>query len=68
MELISEDVKRKKKLIQDLDQEQLQKRSTEKGFEFRFNPPGAPHMGGVFESLIKSAKRAIRATLRCGVY
>lgn len=53
-----------KKLIQDLDQEQLEKYSTEKGFEFRFNPPGAPHMGGVFESLIKSAKRAIRASLK----
>ena len=53
-----------RELIQGLDQDELAKYSRENGFEFRFNPPGAPHMGGVFESLIKSAKRAIRANLK----
>ena len=30
---------------------------------WRFNPPRAPHTGGIFESLIKSAKRALSAVL-----
>ena len=51
-------------LIQQLDEDQIQQHARDNGFEFRFNPPGAPHMGGVFESLIKSAKRAIRAVLK----
>ena len=53
-----------RELIEGLDQDQLEEYARTKGFEFRFNPPGAPHMGGVFESLIKSAKRAIRAILK----
>ena len=52
-----------RQLINQMDQDQIQKYATNNGFEFRFNPPGTPHMGGVFESLIKSAKRAIRAVL-----
>eukprot|EP00117_Sycon_ciliatum_P029501 scpid76220/ scgid23477/ len=38
-----------------------------KDIVWRFNPPGSPHHGGVFESLIKSAKRAIYAVLGNGV-
>ena len=51
-------------LIKQMDQEEIQRYAANNGFEFRFNPPGTPHMGGVFESLIKSAKRAIRAVLK----
>ena len=32
--------------------------------EWRFNPPHAPHHGGVFESIVKTAKRAIHAVLK----
>ena len=53
-----------RQLIQSMDEEEIQKYARTNGFEFRFNPPGAPHMGGVFESLIKSSKRAIRAVLK----
>ena len=34
---------------------------------WRFNPPSAPHHGGVFESMIKLAKRAVYAVLENGV-
>ena len=53
-----------KSLIEGLNPIQLQDYASSNGFKFRFNPPGAPHMGGVFESLIKSSKRAIRAVLK----
>ena len=34
-----------------------------KGIKWSFNPPLAPHFGGIHESMIKSAKRAIKAIL-----
>ena len=39
--------------------------STEnKGIKLRFNPLYTPHFGGVFEIIIKSAKRAIMAIMK----
>ena len=32
--------------------------------DWTFNPLCAPHFGGVFEALIKSAKKAVKAILR----
>ena len=37
--------------------------TTSKGIKWTFNPAHAPHFGGVFEIIIKSAKRAITAIL-----
>ena len=37
--------------------------TSNKGVSWKWNPPAAPHFGGVFESMIKSAKRAIFAVL-----
>ena len=37
--------------------------TSNKGMSWKWNPPAAPHFGGVFESMIKSAKRAIFAVL-----
>ena len=37
--------------------------TSSKGVSWKWNPPAAPHFGGVFECLIKSAKRAIFAVL-----
>ena len=50
--------------INELDQEKMVKKTTQHHkIEWKFNPPSSPHFGGAFESMIKSAKRAIRAIL-----
>ena len=50
--------------IRELDQDEIVKKTTRHHkIQWQFNPPSAPHCGGVFESMIKSAKRAIRALL-----
>jgi hypothetical protein len=53
-----------RRLVQDLDHEQLDQYAENGKFQFHFNPAHAPHMGALFESMIKSSKRAIRAVLR----
>ena len=37
--------------------------TSNKGVSWKWNPPAVPHFGGVFESMIKSAKQAIFAVL-----
>ena len=36
----------------------------DEGIVWNFNPPLAPHMGGVWESVVKLAKRAVFATTK----
>lgn len=48
------------KLVKDTNLKSL---VTGKGIKWTFNPPYAPHFGGVFETMIKAAKRAVMAIL-----
>jgi hypothetical protein len=53
-----------KALVQNLDQEQIQDYAARAGFDWAFSPADAPHFGGIFESMIASAKVSIRAVLK----
>ena len=52
-----------KELVSQLDTGKIVSTTANKGIKWNFNPPLAPHFGGVHESMIKSAKRAIYAIL-----
>ena len=53
-----------RKLVEALDADRItQETSKYHPIDWKFNPPCAPHFGGVFEVLIKSAKKAIKAIL-----
>ena len=50
-------------LVLALDEKQITKSTANQGIKWRFNPPLAPHFGGVHEIMIKAAKRAMAAIL-----
>ena len=53
-----------RELVESFDQDRIIRESTKHHcIDWKFNPPSAPHFGGVFEALIKSAKKAIKAIL-----
>ena len=53
-----------KELVGSMDQDKIQRLTSKQGIEWPFIPPEAPHFGGVFERMIKSAKREIYAVLK----
>ncbi|PFX33117.1 hypothetical protein AWC38_SpisGene1977 [Stylophora pistillata] len=46
-------------LVSTLDQTRIKEQAANEGIQWRFNPPGGSHPGGVFEALIKSVKKAL---------
>ena len=53
-----------KYLVNQLDQEKIKQTTANKGVQWSFNPPAAPHFGGVHEIMVKAAKNTIRNILR----
>ena len=52
-----------KALVDQLDENRIKSSMANKGIKWHFNPPAGPHFGGVFETMIKSAKKAIYSIL-----
>ena len=52
-----------KELISKLDKSKIEKSAANNGIKWHFNPTLAPHFGGVHETMIKAAKRAIYGIL-----
>ena len=50
--------------IKSLDQNRIRKELCSSGITWNFNPPQAPWMGGAWESLVKSSKRALKSIVR----
>lgn len=53
-----------RELVAQIDKDKIQRSSANKGVDWPWNPQAEPHFGGVFESIIKAAKRAISAILK----
>ncbi|XP_037089523.1 uncharacterized protein LOC119109877 [Pollicipes pollicipes] len=49
--------------LQQWNQAKIADTLSQEGVEWKFNPPAAPHFGGVFERLVRSAKRALSTVL-----
>ena len=53
----------RKSLVKELHENKIKQSITNKGITWNFNPPLAPHFSGVHQTMIKSAKKAIKAIL-----
>ena len=52
-----------KKLVSQLDRQQLQSKTVEIGETWRFNPPAALHFGGAHEVNVQADKKSIYAVV-----
>ena len=52
-----------RKMIEGLDTEKLQEFSAERGMEWKFTTPAAPHQNGCAEALVKSCKIALKKVI-----
>lgn len=53
-----------KKAVKEMDETSLQTEALNKGFEWKFIPPAAPHMGGNWERSIRSVKTSLKVILK----
>ena len=51
-------------MVQSLNQTRLRDSCLKRRIEWHFIPPSASHMGGVWERIVKSVKRVLRAVLK----
>ena len=49
--------------LRELNQNQVADAMTQEDIDWRFNPPASPHFGGVWERVVRSAKRALVAII-----
>lgn len=49
--------------LKSLSQERITRELAQEGITWYFNPPSSPHMGGIFEAMLKQEKRAMRAVV-----
>ena len=49
--------------LKSLNQESIASELAQQGVTWFFNPPSSPHMGGIFESLVKQVKRAMKTVI-----
>ena len=52
-----------RQLVEQIDRDKVHSMTSNKGIKWHWNPPAAPHFGGVFERMIRSAKRAANAIM-----
>ena len=48
-----------KAVLADLNKDEMTAKLAERQLKWTFNPPGAPHFGGVWERLLQSCKKAM---------
>lgn len=52
-----------RQLVDQIDHDKIHSMTSNKGNKWHCNPPAAPHFGGIFERMIRSAKRAKNALM-----
>uniref|UniRef100_A0A1B0CRK0 Integrase catalytic domain-containing protein n=1 Tax=Lutzomyia longipalpis TaxID=7200 RepID=A0A1B0CRK0_LUTLO len=53
-----------RRLFESLDKDEIQDYLSEKRVQFHFSPPATPHMGGVWERLIRSVKTVLKEVMK----
>ena len=53
-----------KRALREIDNSKIGKFAAEREIIWKFNPPNAPHMGGVWERLVRTVKRPLQVILK----